>query len=219
MARFDTDDINDPKRFEMQIKHLEKNPKISVLGTWAKEIFGKGINDTTLRRFPISSKEIKDYTVNNTISVCHASCIFSRKTELLLIGGYPNVYGMEDYALFLKMIELGYLFENIPEYLYYFRVPEYHFFFNKALRVSLQKRWGCRLCQSSIFIYKQKRELGMVCGYREFMTLLRKLVRNFVWLSVGYSFSKEEPTEYKSLITAVVYFPLRFFKNIKLWSF
>ena len=27
IARFDTDDINHPKRFEMQIKHLEKNPK------------------------------------------------------------------------------------------------------------------------------------------------------------------------------------------------
>ena len=54
----------------------------------------------------------------------------------------------------------------------------------------------------------------MVCGYREFMTWLKILVHTFVPLSVGYSFSKEEPKEYKSLIKTVVYFPLRFFVGI-----
>ena len=38
MARMDADDISLPKRLEIQVAFMDKNPKIGVIGAWAKVI-------------------------------------------------------------------------------------------------------------------------------------------------------------------------------------
>ena len=209
VAIFDTDDINDPKRFEMQIKHLEKNPKISVLGTWSKG-FGEDIDDIlTDSRKPTSHKEIKDYAVNVAIPVVGASAMFARRHEVLSLGGYPNLYGQEDYGLFLEMIKQGYLFENIPEFLYFYRHWPYYFYFNRKLRVSFNKRWGVNFCLTEILIRKKRRELGNVEGYRKFFIFLIKQIFLLSPISFAYSFSKKNPKKYTSLLKGVLFFPLK----------
>ncbi len=209
IAIFDTDDINHPKRFERQIQHLKQNPRISVLGTWMK-IFKKDINDiSSMKNYPIASKKLKDSFLHS-MPLSHPSVMFSRKADILSVGGYPNVYGMEDYLLFLTMIKRGYLFENIPEYLLYYRVSNDYFFFDKKLKVFRRKRWGFRSCQPMLTMRKKQRELGMDFEYREFFLFLRALVGSLFPFSFGISFSKEEPKEYKSLLNAIIYFPFKF---------
>ena len=99
VAILDTDDINHPKRFEIQIKHLEKNPKISVLGTWAK-IFETNINNVENKlTYPTTNKEIQNLAINSRyieFPVLPASVIYSRKQEILSVGGYPEKFRMMD---------------------------------------------------------------------------------------------------------------------------
>ncbi len=212
VARFDTDDINHPKRFERQIQHLKQNPRINVLGTWMKT-FKKDINHIcSLINYPLSSKKIKDLSLHS-MPISHPSVMFSRKADVLSLGGYPNIYGMEDYALFLTMMKRGYLFENIPEYLHYYRTLSYsnhYYFFNKRLKVYCRKRWGFLYCQSMLTIRKKQRELGMSFEDREFFLFLRNLISSLFPFSFGISFSKEEPKEYKSLLNSIIYFPFKF---------
>ena len=36
IAKMDSDDISMPRRFEKQVSYLNENPRINILGTWAK---------------------------------------------------------------------------------------------------------------------------------------------------------------------------------------
>lgn len=98
VARMDADDWSFPNRFELQIKFLEENPDIAVLGTYAQSMSTeKPIFDQTI----ISHSDIlSTLPFNNCIS--HPSVIF-RRNEILSIGGYPNAFGAEDYALWSKI--------------------------------------------------------------------------------------------------------------------
>ena len=84
VAIFDTDDINHPKRFEEQIRYFEKNPDISVLGTWTKS-FDKDKDDTkVIFDYPQLHKNIKGYVVNSVnfkVPIIHASIMYFGKKE------------------------------------------------------------------------------------------------------------------------------------------
>ena len=177
VARFDTDDINDPKRFEMQIKHLEKNPKISVLGT-RMQIFSESPEKAVTECYiPLSYKEIKERFVRRC-SMVHPSCIYRRK-DVLSAGGYSrNFYGVEDSELWLRMLARGYVFANIPEKLLFYRISKQksYFFFNTRLKVSHKKRWGLSLALSTLLLLSSHRKCNTrLKEYTTFVQLFNTL--------------------------------------------
>ena len=82
IARHDCDDYNDITRFEKQVKYLDSNPEVSVLGTaaylfdengvWEKDTMPRVIKNT-------------DFLFNNPYK--HGSVVF-RREALLKAGGY-----------------------------------------------------------------------------------------------------------------------------------
>ena len=71
IARADSDDIYDKKRFENQIKYFKQNPDLSVLGTYVIE-FNESINDLNIIRkgFKING----NFSLNNPVH--HSSVMF-----------------------------------------------------------------------------------------------------------------------------------------------
>jgi glycosyltransferase involved in cell wall biosynthesis len=120
IARIDQDDIFLPKKLEKQINFLEKNPKITGIGTWAIHINEK---DKIIKKIktPTSNKEIiKVLLYNNPIF--HPSVMF-RKKEILELGSYNHKKKYtEDYALWCQLLTSGYKLSNIPEYLTQYRI-------------------------------------------------------------------------------------------------
>ena len=106
--RCDADDINDPRRFELQIEEILKNP-CDVLGTQVTEVDPiSGIHRT--KRVPIDPQSIKKFAVfRNPIN--HMSVLF-RKSAVVSVGGFPNIKFKEDYALWLILINAGYVLKN-----------------------------------------------------------------------------------------------------------
>ena len=98
IARMDADDWCYPERLELQLDYLEKHPEISVLATNAIWM------DTKKQIFKERISYHQDIVSTLPFYCCivHPSVMF-RRQEIIDIGGYPNVNGAEDYALWAKI--------------------------------------------------------------------------------------------------------------------
>jgi amylovoran biosynthesis glycosyltransferase AmsE len=108
VARFDTDDLIDPHRFELQIKVFHEDPNLVVLGSNIRELdFKEGV----FRRVPESFLQIKKFALlRNPLN--HPSVMF-KKEPILQIGGYPHLRFFEDFGLWVKCIMHNYKINNL----------------------------------------------------------------------------------------------------------
>ncbi len=116
IARMDADDISLPRRLEQQLKWLESNPGVAVLGTQAAEIDEAG---DMLRRhyYPVGGDAIAKALLRGATALCHGTVMF-RRACFEKVGGYRQPFEhAEDYDLWLRMIE-SYDMENLPSILY-----------------------------------------------------------------------------------------------------
>ena len=113
VARADSDDINLHNRFKKQLELCKKN--YDVIGSNILEIDADGILPKSRKKIPKTNNEIKRYLkFRNPIN--HMTAVY--KTELIkAVGGYPNIYLREDYALWAKLAKKGAIFHNIDEIL------------------------------------------------------------------------------------------------------
>jgi amylovoran biosynthesis glycosyltransferase AmsE len=109
IARFDTDDLIEPYRFELQMKAFQEDPQLVILGSNVKEIDFK---ERFFRRVPESFEAIKKFALfRNPLN--HPSVMF-KKELILKIGGYPHLRFFEDFGLWVKCIMNNYKIKNIP---------------------------------------------------------------------------------------------------------
>ena len=113
VARADSDDINLKERFAKQLKLTKKN--YDVIGSNILETDKNGCIPKLTKKMPLTNQEIREYLkLRNPIN--HMTVFY--KTELIKsVGGYPNLYLREDYALWAKLAAKGAIFQNIDEIL------------------------------------------------------------------------------------------------------
>lgn len=115
IARMDSDDIANPERFAKQFQYLKQHPKVALLGTWITE-FSKDENKTdTLTKLPCSHQEILKYAKKRN-PFRHVTVVY-KKTAVIQSGNYRDFLWFEDYDLFVRMLQEGYIAANIPEHL------------------------------------------------------------------------------------------------------
>ena len=114
IARMDTDDICKPNRFEQQIKYLEQNPRIALLGTWIKEFSYDKDKPDTITKLPCKHEDILQFAKSRN-PFRHMTVIF-KKQAILDIGNYRNFLWFEDYDLWVRIIQKGYEVANLPEF-------------------------------------------------------------------------------------------------------
>ena len=120
VARMDSDDIATPDRFEVQLKFLESNPAIDVLGSSIEEF---DLQPGDLRRFRTLPQENGDIVrlmkFRNPIN--HMT-VFFRKEVALRAGGYWSQRYNEDYNLWYEMQKISAKFHNLTKNLVHVRV-------------------------------------------------------------------------------------------------
>ena len=95
IARMDSDDICVEDRFEKQIKYLEKNPQVSVLGSWIEEFDTNTGKTTSIRKVKLKHDGIvKNGKIKNPMN--HVTVVF-RKLDIVKAGGYKDFQIFEDY--------------------------------------------------------------------------------------------------------------------------
>ncbi len=120
-ARMDSDDISFDDRLEKQIKFLEENPNIDILGTWAIEFKDNIVKKGFINKKPDSEKKIFEY-FHYMNPLIHPSVVF-RMSVFEKIGLYnENFYTAQDLELWSRALKNKIKISNIQEPLLYYRV-------------------------------------------------------------------------------------------------
>lgn len=120
VCRMDTDDICRNDRFLRQVKILESDNNLALIGSYISEFDSTPSNSHAVRTVPIEHNDICLYAKKRN-PFNHMTVAF-RKSVVTSLGGYKDEYLYEDYALWIKMLKNGFLTKNIPEALVYARV-------------------------------------------------------------------------------------------------
>lgn len=120
VAVMDSDDICHPKRLEVQLKFLQENSDIALVGSYYRQINSKGHRIKSIDALPTEPESLRDYLKDRN-PLCHGTMMVRREVFEAL-GGYREVFHQaEDYDLFLRTSE-QYDIALIPEILYHHRV-------------------------------------------------------------------------------------------------
>ncbi len=113
VARMDSDDISLPDRFEKQIRFLEENPDIDIVGGQMTEFIANPDNIVGKREVPLSNEEIYSF-MKSRCALNHVTVMF-RKEAVIKVGNYQDWFWNEDYYLWVRMMKAGCKFANIPD--------------------------------------------------------------------------------------------------------
>ncbi len=118
ICRHDSDDWSEPNRLFEQVRFLQKNPNISVVGSNIVLHQEKG-NILWKTNFPLKQKSIlAAFSAENPF--CHGATCF-RKTHANAVGGYREEFNCsQDYDFFWRLCEYS-DGANLPEALYHHR--------------------------------------------------------------------------------------------------
>lgn len=104
VMRFDTDDVCLPHRIEVQVE-LARSGNFDLFGAQIDEFDLSSDCPVQSRRVPIKHGDIVRYSLRrnpfNHMTVCYRTDLAQKA------GGYPHLPYMEDYALWVKMIQMG----------------------------------------------------------------------------------------------------------------
>jgi glycosyltransferase involved in cell wall biosynthesis len=149
IARMDTDDISLPSRFEKQLESFSNND-IDICGTWINEFEDmEGVTEA-VRKLPELHQDIVKFLKSRS-PMNHVSIMF-KKTEILRVGGYQKMMWLEDYYLFVRLIQSGARFYNIQESLVNVR----------AGAAQLERRRGLKYAFSELTLQRKMLELGFL---------------------------------------------------------
>ena len=122
VARMDADDIAVPERLEMQVEFLRENPDVDVLGGYVAEFDHDPECPNGVRTVPCGSSSIARCAPYKC-PLNHPTVMF-RKSSILDAGSYSSRRCMQDYELWMRLLDRGYTIANLPEVLVNARAGE-----------------------------------------------------------------------------------------------
>jgi glycosyltransferase involved in cell wall biosynthesis len=121
IAIIDGDDYCDLSRFEKQLKFLENNPGISVVGS-NMYLIDEDNNIIGERRYPEVYRDIKRSFLL-TMPIANPA-VMTRKKDLIEVGYFNSTFSKsEDFELWLRFLVKNKKMYNLLENLLYYRVP------------------------------------------------------------------------------------------------
>ena len=114
VARMDSDDIAVRERFEAQSEYMKKNTDVSVVGGYISEFVEEGKSLRT-KIMPLNHEEL--YKYGKYRNPLNHMTVFFRKKDVLEVGGYQSMPGLEDYYLWSRMLAQKYKIANIDKVL------------------------------------------------------------------------------------------------------
>lgn len=177
VARFDTDDWSRPDRFAMQFAFLAQNPSVVLLGSWIGEFDHDPRKITQVRELPLSHEEIVRYGRRRN-PFNHMTVVF-RRSIVQEVGGYQHLSLMEDYWLWVRILQAGYRTANQPELLVHAR----------AGLPMIARRGGAHYVRSEIAAQTRFWQLGFLpagtaltnCVLRSIPRLMPAGLRSFLY--------------------------------------
>lgn len=138
VARFDSDDLCLPDRLALQVAGLDAQPQVGVVGG-GLEIIDEAGTTLAYRRYPGAHREIAR-GMQMTTTLAHPTVMF-RRALVDRHGGYDPAFRFsEDLDLWLRWLNAGVVFANLPQTLVRYRQQNtrrhpHHWRYNLRARV------------------------------------------------------------------------------------
>ena len=164
VARMDSDDICAPDRFEKQLAYLESHPECDIVGGQITEFIDTSDNIVGKREVPCDNEAIYHY-MRSRCALNHPTVMFKKKA-VLDAGNYQDWFWNEDYYMWIRMMEQGCVFANLPDVLVNMRsgLDQYG------------RRGGKKYFDSEIGIKKLMLEKGMITRKEYIMNYIQRFI-------------------------------------------
>lgn len=167
VARMDADDICKRNRFEKLLQVVEKDPGLSVVGSWLDEFIESPDRVISQRRPPEKNEDIVRYFRHRS-PLNHPTVMF-KKSDVLAVGGYQHFPLLEDYHLWGRLIAQHYRMYNLQESLLLFRIHSELF---------VQRRGGLAYAHSERLLFGEFLKWGLITRWDYFFNVsIRTLMR------------------------------------------
>lgn len=163
IARMDADDISVPDRFEEQLRYLELNPKVDVLGGYVSEFDEDPGAADRIRAVPQEADEVRKFA-ESRCPTNHPTVIF-RREAVLEAGNYRPWRLMQDYELWMRMLHHGYVIENLPQVLVK----------SRAGSALYGRRGGAKYARLELKLQRKFRRMGAISRTRFVKNLLSRV--------------------------------------------
>ena len=164
VARMDTDDISLPDRCEKQLKAFCAQPEVSIISGTVEEFSGDANDITDRRVLPERHEEIIEFAKKR--NPFNHPCVMFKKSAVEKAGGYQEMYLMEDYFLWVRMLLNGEKGMNLNEPLLRMRTGEGMY----------KRRGGIKYVSSQIVLLKYMKEKGMITNMQFIESLILRTV-------------------------------------------
>lgn len=152
VARMDSDDISRPDRCEKQLRVFAAHPEISLCSGIIEEFSDTPGKIESRRVPPETSKAIAVFAKKR--NPFNHPCVMYRKTAVQAAGGYRDLYLLEDYYLWIRMLQKGYAGYNLQEPLLWMRAGPDLF----------RRRAGGKYAKSQTALFRYMKETGYISG-------------------------------------------------------
>ena len=150
VARMDSDDISRPDRCERQLAVFRDYPEVSIVSGVVEEFTQSTEQIDSRRVLPETHKEILDFARKR--NPFNHPCVMYRKAAVEAAGGYKDFYLLEDYYLWIRMLQNDAIGYNIQEPLLWMRAGSDMY----------KRRSGLRYARSQKALFKYMRDTGWI---------------------------------------------------------
>lgn len=164
VARMDSDDICATDRFEKQLAYLDAHPECDIVGGQITEFIDTPDNIVGMRNVPCDNDAIYHY-MRSRCALNHPTVMF-RKKAVLDAGNYKDWFWNEDYYMWIRMMERGCVFANLPDVLVNMRsgLDQYG------------RRGGMKYFKSEVGIKKLMLEKGMITRKEYIVNYIQRFI-------------------------------------------
>ena len=173
IARMDADDISLPERLERQLEFMKAHPEYAVVSTAIIMFDNAG---DFYPRTVVEQPDARAFIIGSPVA--HPACMM-RKECLDAVGRYSegrDTFRVEDTDLWIKLLEKGYKFYNLTDYLYRLR-----FDMNAVRRQRMAYRWN-----GTVVRIKGCKKLNMPLPC--YLMALRPVVIGLIPMRIRYQF-------------------------------
>lgn len=150
VARMDSDDVSRPDRCERQLAVFRDHPEYSLVSGIVEE-FSDTITNVSVRRIvPEHQNDIIDFAKKR--NPFNHPCIMYKKSDVEAAGGYQDFYLLEDYYLWIRILQQGFIGYNLQEPLLWMRAGSDMY----------KRRGGWKYVQSQRNLFKYMAQTGFI---------------------------------------------------------
>lgn len=168
IARMDSDDISRPDRCERQLKVFQEHPEVSVVSGIVEEFKESTEMIEVCRVLPEKQDAILLFAKKR--NPFNHPCVMYKKSAVKVAGGYQTFYLLEDYYLWIRMLQKGLIGYNLQQPLLWMRAGSEMY----------KRRAGWKYAKSQRMLFRYMRDTGFITRMQYIVSVVSRSVTSLM---------------------------------------